>query len=84
MREPWEWAVSSLADRGARLIPLDELDERMGEIPRDRSVVVYCRTGQRSLQAALRMAEAGFEDVTNLRGGMVAWAAEVEPGLPVV
>jgi adenylyltransferase/sulfurtransferase len=84
VREPWEWAVSSLADRGARLIPLDELDERLGEVPRDRSVVVYCRTGQRSMQAAMRMAEAGFDDVSNLKGGMVAWAASVEPGLPVV
>ena len=84
VREPWEWAVSNLAERGARLIPLGELDERIGEIPRDRPVVVYCRTGQRSMQAALRMAEAGFGQVANLRGGMVAWAAEVEPGLPVV
>jgi molybdopterin/thiamine biosynthesis adenylyltransferase/rhodanese-related sulfurtransferase len=84
VREPWEWAVSNLSARGARLIPLGELDERMGEIPRDRSVVVYCRTGQRSLQAALQMTEAGFGHVSNLRGGMVAWAREVEPGLPVV
>jgi len=84
VREPWEWAVSSLANRGARLIPLGELDDRLGEIPTDRPVVVYCRTGQRSLQAALRMAEAGFGPVSNLRGGMLAWAREVEPGLPVV
>jgi adenylyltransferase/sulfurtransferase len=84
VREPWEWAVSSLAPRGARLIPLDELDERLGEIPTDRPVVVYCRTGERSLHAALRMAEAGFGAVSNLRGGLVAWAREVEPGLPVV
>ena len=84
VREPWEWAVSNLAEHGARLIPLGELEERLGEIPRGRPVVVYCRTGQRSMQAALRMSEAGFDDVANLAGGMVAWASAVEPGLPVV
>jgi len=84
VREPWEWAVSSLADRRARLIPLDELEDRLGEIPSDLPVVVYCRTGQRSLQAALRIVDAGYGPVSNLRGGLVAWAREVEPGLPVV
>ena len=84
VREPWEWAVSNLADRGARLIPLKELESRLGEIPADRPVVVYCRTGQRSLDAALLMREAGWARVTNLRGGIVAWAREIEPGLPVV
>ena len=52
VREPWEWAVSNLAEHGARLIPLGELEERLGEIPEDRAVVVYCRTGQRSEDAA--------------------------------
>jgi adenylyltransferase/sulfurtransferase len=83
VREPWEWAVSSLAPRGARLIPLDELDERLGEVPRDRPIVVYCRTGRRSASAARRMIAAGYA-ASNMRGGIVAWAREVEPGLPVV
>jgi adenylyltransferase/sulfurtransferase len=84
VREPWEWAVSNLSDRGARLIPLGELEERLGEIPGDRPVVVYCRTGQRSFDAATLMREAGWADVSNLRGGMIAWARDIEPGLPVV
>ena len=84
VREPWEWAVSSLADRGARLIPLEELAERMGEIPTDRPVVVYCRSGQRSMAAATKIADSGRGPVTLLRGGIAAWAQEVEPGLPVV
>jgi adenylyltransferase/sulfurtransferase len=84
VREPWEWAVSNLSDRGARLIPLEELEDRLGEIPDDRPVVVYCRTGQRSADAARLMRQAGRERVANLRGGLVAWAREVEPGLPVV
>jgi adenylyltransferase/sulfurtransferase len=84
VREQWEWLVSSLEPRGARLIPLGELEARMSEVPRDRPVVVYCRSGQRSLTAARRLAESGYEDVTNLAGGMLAWARDVEPGLPVV
>jgi adenylyltransferase/sulfurtransferase len=84
VREPWEWAVSNLSDRGARLIPLGELEERMSEIPRGRSIVVYCRTGQRSYDAAVRLGEEGFGPVANLSGGLIAWAREVEPGLPVV
>jgi adenylyltransferase/sulfurtransferase len=84
VREPWEWAVSNLGERGARLIPVDELESRLGEIPDDRPVVVYCRTGQRSEDAARLMRQAGRERVANLRGGLVAWAREIEPGLPVV
>ena len=84
VREPWEWAVSNLSERGARLIPLGELEERLGEIPDDRAVVVYCRTGQRSWDAAELMQRAGRDRVSNLRGGILAWAREVEPGLPVV
>jgi adenylyltransferase/sulfurtransferase len=84
VREPWEWAVSNLAEKGARLIPLEELESRLGEVPDDRPVVVYCRTGQRSEDAARLMRQAGRERVANLRGGIVAWAREIEPGLPVV
>jgi molybdopterin/thiamine biosynthesis adenylyltransferase/rhodanese-related sulfurtransferase len=84
VREPWEWAVSNLAERGARLIPLEELESRLGEVPSDRPVIVYCRTGQRSEDAARLMRQAGRERVTNLRGGLVAWAREIDPGLPVV
>lgn len=84
VREPWEWAVSSLVDHGARLIPLGELGERIGEIPDDRAIVVYCRTGQRSMEAARRIAEAGHTAVSNLSGGIVAWAQEIDSGLKVV
>jgi sulfur-carrier protein adenylyltransferase/sulfurtransferase len=84
VREPWEWAVSNLSERGARLIPLGELGERLGEVPLDRPVVVYCRSGQRSLTAARRLVRDGAGPISNLRGGILAWAKDVEPGLPVV
>ena len=84
VREPWEWAVSSLAERGARLIPLAELGDRLGEIPEETPLVVYCRSGQRSQSAARQLVAAGYGPVTNLSGGLLSWAESVEPGLPVV
>jgi len=84
VREPWEWQVSNLESRGAVLIPLGALDDRLAEVPRDRPVVVYCRSGQRSLDAAERLSRAGTVEVYNLRGGILAWARDVEPGLAVV
>jgi adenylyltransferase/sulfurtransferase len=84
VREPWEWAVGSLADRGARLVPLAEVGARLAEIPRGRPVVVYCRSGQRSRTAARRLTEAGFDRVTSMRGGIRAWAERVDPAVRVV
>ena len=84
VRDPWEWAVSSLADQGARLIPVGEIDNRIQEIPRDMPVVVYCRGGKRGLTAAHLLKKAGYVRVFNLSGGILGWAESVEPGLPVV
>ncbi len=83
VREPWEWSAGNLADRGAVHVPLGELAHRLEELPRDRQLVVYCRAGGRSEQAARALLEAGFPRVANLRGGAVAWAAQVDPGLTV-
>jgi len=84
VREPWEWAVSNLAERGARLIPLGELGDRLAEVPQGTQLVVYCRGGQRSESAARQLVAAGFGSVANLSGGLLSWADSVEPGLPVV
>ena len=83
VREPWEWAVSNLEDRGARLIPLSELSTRLDEVPPDRDVVVYCRSGQRSEKAARLLRERGRGSVLNLVGGLKGWASSVDPDLPV-
>jgi rhodanese-related sulfurtransferase len=58
---------------GAKLIPLGQLRQRVNELPKDRPIVCICRTGRRSGIAASHLANAGFEDVTNLVGGMMAW-----------
>ena len=84
VREPWEWAVSSLAERGARLIPLGELGDRLDEVPKETPLVVYCRSGPRSRSAARQLVAAGYGPVANLSGGLLSWAESVQPGLPVV
>lgn len=72
VRETVEWDAGHISD--AVLIPLGELGSRVGELPRDRRMVIVCRTGSRSGYAADALHNAGY-DVANLRGGLFAWAA---------
>jgi rhodanese-related sulfurtransferase len=81
VREPYEFEVSHL--EGARNIPLGELPRRLAEIPRDGAPVFICRSGGRSLRACQLALAAGVASPGNLEGGMLGWAAQIEPGLPV-
>ena len=77
VREPDEWAQTHIA--GATLIPLGELDKRISEVPRDRDVVVVCRSGNRSKHGRDVLLAAGYPRVANMAGGMIAWKAEGHP-----
>jgi rhodanese-related sulfurtransferase len=77
VREPTEWAAGHIA--GATLIPLGQLPNRLSEVPRDRQVVVVCRTGHRSAQGRDILLGAGFPGVTSMTGGMTAWTAAGNP-----
>ena len=66
--------------RGSLLIPLPELEARLGEIPTGQPVVVLCHSGSRSALATQQLIKAGLRQVANLHGGLRAWTAE---GLPV-
>ncbi len=79
VREPSEWTQAHIA--GATLIPLGDLPNRLNEVPRDREVVVVCRTGHRSAQGRDILTQAGFTQVTSMTGGLTQWQAQ---GLPVV
>lgn len=68
---------------GARHIVLQQLPERMGELPRDKPLVMVCQSGGRSQQAAGFLAAQGFERVHNLRGGVLAWMREGEMLVPL-
>jgi adenylyltransferase/sulfurtransferase len=74
VRERDEYAWAHL--EGSRLIPLSEFAARLDELPREQPYLVYCKAGQRSAHAAAMMLEAGFADVTNVRGGILAWLEE--------
>lgn len=78
VRQPGEWNAGHA--KVALHIPLGEINQRMGEIPADRSVVVVCASGNRSAMAATALAKAGYDSVYNFAGGMGAWQSA---GLPV-
>jgi rhodanese-related sulfurtransferase len=63
----------------ATLIPLDELANRVDEVPRDRDIVVICRSGNRSDVGRDTLLQAGYTNVTSVDGGMNSWASEGYP-----
>ena len=58
---------------GTKLIPLDELASRVNEVPRDRPIVVVCRSGNRSQEGRQILLDAGFTQVTSMAGGLNDW-----------
>ncbi|MGP8109754.1 MAG: molybdopterin-synthase adenylyltransferase MoeB [Thermoplasmata archaeon] len=79
VREPEEWAISTIA--GSLEIPKADLPERVDELTRARSVVVYCRSGGRSADATRTLLGLGFTNVRSLKGGINAWAERIDPTL---
>ncbi len=77
VRQPEEWAAGHVPD--ATLIPLGELASRVNEVPKDRQVVVVCRSGNRSAQGRDILLGAGHPSVTSMAGGMNDWAAAGYP-----
>jgi rhodanese-related sulfurtransferase len=77
VREDTEWEAGRVP--GALHIELNELTSRAEEVPKERTAVFYCRTGNRSAMAAEAFAQAGW-DAHNMAGGLVAW---VEQGLEI-
>lgn len=69
VREPEEHAAGNI---GGINIPLGTLSSRIGELPRDKHLIVYCRSGARSAQAVRLLATSGFSQVSNLEGGLLA------------
>lgn len=78
VREPAEWDAGHAPD--AHHVPLGDLAGAIDDLPRDRRIVVICRSGNRSGVATEALLEWGF-DAVNMEGGMIAWA---DAGLPVV
>ena len=80
VREPYEHAICRLS--GAVLMPLGSLVRRAQQLDRSKPLVAYCHTGVRSRSAVEFLRQAGFTNIMDLKGGIDAWAVEVEPSMP--
>lgn len=81
VREPHELEISRMA--GARLIPLGQLAARINELDSAEEMVVFCKAGTRSSRALELLASAGFKRIKNLKGGINAWAREIDSTMPI-
>ncbi len=81
VREPHEYLIANL---GAPQIPVGEVERRVSELAdqKNREIIVHCRSGARSQKAALILKQAGFTNVSNLTGGILAWADKIDPSMP--
>ncbi len=75
VREAHEYDEANI---GATLIPLGEVPSHMAEISRDKKVVVHCRSGKRSANAIQFLEKQGFDNLYNLKGGILAYQQEIE------
>jgi molybdopterin/thiamine biosynthesis adenylyltransferase/rhodanese-related sulfurtransferase len=80
VRNPEEIAICRIA--GSIVIPLPELPGRLSELDQTIPMVVHCKSGARSAKAITLLQAAGFSQLKNLKGGILAWAQEVDPSLP--
>ena len=80
VREHSELEISRI--EGALHIPMGEIPERMGLLPRDKSIVIFCHHGMRSANVQQYLEASGFENLINLGGGIHAWSHYVDPAVP--
>jgi molybdopterin/thiamine biosynthesis adenylyltransferase/rhodanese-related sulfurtransferase len=82
VREPTEYEIVSIP--GARLVPKGEFlaGRALGDLPQDKRVVLYCKTGVRSAEVLAVVKGAGFADAVHVGGGVVAWVNQIEPDKP--
>ncbi len=79
VREPHEFDICNL---NAELIPMNEIPENVEKISRDKTVVIHCRSGARSGRIVEYLEDShGFNNLYNLKGGILAWADEIDPSM---
>ena len=78
VREPYEVQIAQI---GGTVIPQNDVPNRLAEIPRDRQIVVHCRSGARSQRIAEFLKQSGYTQVVNLAGGILAWSDEIDPSV---
>jgi rhodanese-related sulfurtransferase len=83
VREPAEFEIVAIP--GARLIPKGEIvsGAALADLPQDKPVVLYCKTGIRSAEALAVLKAAGLRDAVHVQGGVVSWVRQIDPSLPI-
>ncbi len=76
VREPYEYQIAQI---GGKLIPQNDVPNRLAEIDRNREIIVQCRSGARSQRIAEFLVQSGYTKVANLAGGILAWSDEIDP-----
>jgi adenylyltransferase/sulfurtransferase len=79
VREPHELEICRVA--GARHVPMRQIPEQLGELPRDRHLLIMCHHGGRSRRVTEFLRAQGLAAVSNVTGGIDAWAGEIDPML---
>ncbi len=80
VRESYEYDIANL---GGELIPMGSLMEHSDKISRDKPVIIHCRSGARSAAVINQLEKTGnFNNLFNLKGGILAYAREIDPSLP--
>jgi adenylyltransferase/sulfurtransferase len=79
VREPFEYKIANI---GGKLIPQNDVAQRIGEIDRNQEIIVHCKAGGRSQRIAEFLKHSGYPKVVNLAGGILAWSDEVDPAVP--
>ena len=84
VREPWEFALAAIRIDGleTRLMPMNGVPERIGELDQSQPVVCICHHGARSAQVVAFLERQGFEAVYNLAGGIDAWSMQFDAAVP--
>ena len=81
VREPAEYDIVKIP--GSVLIPKGDIPAKLSELPQNKPIVLFCKSGVRSAEALATLKNAGFASATHVQGGVLAWIKQVDPSLPV-
>lgn len=80
VREPWEFDTCKI--EGSTLMPMNTIPARIDDLDEEAEIVCICHHGARSMQVAAFLERQGFSKITNLTGGVHAWAVQVDSAMP--
>jgi rhodanese-related sulfurtransferase len=80
VREPFEWDTCRIA--GAEHIPMRQIPEHVGSLPKDKHLLIHCHHGGRSLRVTQYLRANGYDAVSNVAGGIDAWSLVIDPTVP--